>query len=115
MSIALSAERCALSVMLLALVVGCGGGNDATAPVSAGGTALNPPFTALPKLDPAVDGSYEAWAVDGAGQFHPLGKFEPGTLTGIPLTSAARTAAEIWITIEPPGDNDTLPSNQRLL
>jgi hypothetical protein len=99
---------------LIAIVGGCGGG-DATAPVSESATALNITFTALPALDASVDGSYEAWAVDGAGHAHSLGRFAGGASVGIPLTSAARSASEVWITVEPPGDDDTLPSNQRLL
>ncbi|HEX4682487.1 MAG TPA: anti-sigma factor [Gemmatimonadaceae bacterium] len=99
---------------MLVAFMGCGGG-DATAPIGENATALNIAFTALPTLDASVDGSYEAWAVDAVGHAHSLGRFSTGSALGIPLTPAGRSASEIWITVEAPGDNDTLPSKQRLL
>ena len=101
--------------MAAATLGGCGGGGDATAPVSANATTLDLTFTALPALDPTVDGSYEAWAVDAAGQFHSLGRFASGAASSLSLTPDSRSAVEVWVTVEPPGDDDATPSNERLL
>ena len=93
--------------------MGCGG--DATSPASSGASSIALSLSGLRALDPATDGSYEAWIVDKGGRFHPAGRFAGGALATLAFPQTAIDATDVWITVEPPGDNDTLPSAQRLL
>ena len=69
--------------------------------------------TALPSLDPLREGSYEAWAIDGAGRAHSLGIVTPGIDNALVSPVAGVVAVEV--TVEPPGTPDDAPSAQRLL
>jgi hypothetical protein len=70
-------------------------------------------MSGLRSLDPATEGSYEAWMVDAAGRFHSAGRFAGASAAT--LTFPPGDVKDIWITIEPPGDNDSTPSALRLL
>ena len=68
---------------------------------------------ALPALDAAREGRYEAWVADPSGALYSLGRFSAGgTLT---FASPISVVDEVEITVEPPGDVDARPSAQVLL
>jgi hypothetical protein len=68
---------------------------------------------ALPSLDVARDGSYEAWVLDAAGRAYSAGHFQPGT--AVRLESPIAGGVGFAITVEPPADGDPAPSAQRVL
>lgn len=72
-------------------------------------------FTNLATLDPATEGTYEGWVVDGSGTPHSTGTFEVvgGATYTFDLPIANPTM--FVLTVEPPNDNDPLPSDQKLL
>ncbi|HEY9229084.1 MAG TPA: anti-sigma factor [Gemmatimonadaceae bacterium] len=73
-------------------------------------------FTNLPALNLATEGSYQAWVVDRGGTPQSLGRWT-GTPASVilPLPSKISNDAELWVTLEPPGDADTTPSAQKIL
>lgn len=83
-----------------------------TAPAIDAGAALDLSTVGLPVLDPAREGAYEAWIIDGQGHAFSAGKFAPGQAV---FTSPVGGGRAFEITVEPPGDTDDLPSSQRLL
>jgi hypothetical protein len=95
----------------LLVLAGCGG--DATSP-STNATSIAFTLTALRDLDPKTEGTYEAWVSPSPGVFHSLGRFAGGA-SSFPLTQPVPDGAELWITVEPPGDADATPSLERLL
>lgn len=99
--------------MFLAALGGCGG--DATSPGTSGATSITLTLSGARALDPSTEGSYEAWVVDGAGTFHSAGRFSGDASATLAFPEAARGGRDFWITVEPPGDNDSTPSAQRLL
>ena len=103
-------RSCARGAALGALLA-CSGG-DATRPAAPAGGSVEL-TTTLPRLDPARDGRYEAWAVDGADARHSLGRFDAGG--AVTLAGLAADARAVEVTLEPPGDADPAPSGQRLL
>jgi hypothetical protein len=103
-------RRFTLFVVCSSVLAGCGG--DA-GPVSPAGSALVLSFTGLRGLNAATEGTYEAWASPN-GTFRSLGRFTD--TTSVTVTPGAMSdGTEIWITVERPGDNDALPSAQKLL
>ncbi len=68
---------------------------------------------ALPHLERAREGRYQAWTVAGTGARTALGRFDAGGTLTIPLASA--DVSRVEITLEPPGDADDVPSPQVLL
>jgi anti-sigma-K factor RskA len=97
---------------LLALAVSsCGDG--ATGPQIAAGTALELVTVGLPVLDRAREGRYEAWVIDGSERPFSAGSFEPAA--AVTLVSPVGGVSAFEITVEPPGDTDDRPSEQRLL
>jgi hypothetical protein len=88
-------------------------GDGATAPQIAAGTPLELVTVGLPILDPAREGRYEAWVIDGAGRSFSAGRFNP--TDAVTLVSPAGDVRAVEITVEPPGDTDDRPSEQRLL
>lgn len=102
------------SVLLLVVLIACGGG-DVVAPGGGAATSLTFTFTGLQPLDPATEGTYEAWTRDAGGQFHSLGSFEYAQSVTLPLSESVGDGAELWITVQRPGDGDAVPSAQTLL
>jgi len=76
---------------------------------------LNLTLVGLRALDSTTEGSYEAWLTDGAGGFRAVGRFTGGSAVALALPPSAHGGTEVWITVEPPGDDDATPSSQRLL
>lgn len=97
--------------LLVVTVWSCG--DAPSAPPIAAGANLELATVALPALDPVREGGYEAWVIDGAGRAFSAGRFQPeATVT---LVSPVGGVRGFEITVEPPGDADDRPSEQRLL
>lgn len=77
---------------------------------AAGRVALS---TTLPRLEPARDGRYEAWAIDAAGRHHSLGRFDAGG--SLVFTSPIADVRAVEVTLEAIGDSDAAPAEQLLL
>ena len=97
---------------LLLATLACSG-DSATGPRIEVGTRLELTTVGLPALDPAREGSYEAWVVDADGRAYSAGRFTPTGAVTLQSPIAAPDAFEI--TIERPGDSDDRQSEQRLL
>jgi hypothetical protein len=102
-----------LTPFALALAALACGGSDTTGPRIEAGTVLTLTTVGLPALDPAREGHYEAWVIDGAGRAHSAGRFTGGA--AVSLASPVGDVRAFEVTIEPPGDSDDRPSEQRLL
>jgi hypothetical protein len=113
MSVIRTALLRASGATLLLVYAGCGG--DTTQPAETTATSVALTFSGLRALDPATEGSYEAWLVDRAGQARSLGRFAGSSSVSLPYSGIVDGESEIWITVEPPGDNDVVPSPQKLL
>jgi len=102
---------CALLVSLAA----CGA--DGVAPTGPHGTTGGPTqvllTVALPPLDTARDGRYEAWVVDAGETRRSIGRFAAGGSYTLASPIADPTAIEI--TLERPDDADAVPSAQLLV
>jgi hypothetical protein len=92
-------------------LLACGDGGPSGPPLEVG-TRFVLMTTGLPALDAQREGSYEAWAIDGAGVAHSMGAVAPGTST---LMNPIAGLRAVEITVEPPGARDAVPSPQRLL
>jgi hypothetical protein len=104
-------SRRSAAIILVAGLAACDG--EPTAPRIEPGTNLLVTPTALPALDAAREGHYEAWVIDDAGRARSLGAVVPGATTT--FESPVGGIAAVEITVEPPGDADESPSAQRLL
>ena len=102
------------SAMLLVGGASCGGG-DTTQPAPTNASTLELTFSGLRALDAATEGRYEVWLVDRGGQPRSLGRFSSTESATLALGGNVVDGSEVWITVEPPGDNDATPSAQKLL
>jgi hypothetical protein len=101
---------------LLALLVACGGGDaGGTTGPTGSVSSLTLTLSGLSVLDPALDGSYAAWIVDGSGGVHAGGTFVGATSVALHLSEPIDDAAAVLITVQPPGDDGVRPSAQQLL
>lgn len=102
-----------LGALLLAgpLLTACDDG--ATGPSGAVDVALE--LVNVRPLDPETEGSYEGWVVDGEDQVHSAGRFTLGAGLTATVSSPIAAPAYLFVTIEPPGDDDDAPSQQKLL
>jgi hypothetical protein len=100
---------------LLTTLAACGGAGDVTNPGGNASTSITFSFTALRALDPVTEGSYEAWATGSDAQLRPLGQVAYAPSVTLPLGQPLGNGAEIWITVQRPGDGDAVPSAQKLL
>ncbi len=110
-----SARR--VATLLIAIVSSswsCGGASDTTGPGVNAGSTLVLTTTGLTALDAQREGVYEAWAIDGTGRAHSLGRFVAGT-GAVSLTSPADGVRAFAVTVEPAGDADDQPSGRRVL
>lgn len=103
----------ATAITLLALLSACDGdgGGEPLGPV---GSEVELSLSGLAELDPTREGVYQAWMVDGSGTAHSAGRFQSAAAP-VRVTTPIADAAEIWITVEPPGDTDAVPSPHLLL
>lgn len=88
------------------------GAGETTAPSIASGATVALTL-ALPALDTAREGHYEAWVGDAAGRRASLGTFASGGARA--FANPLDGATQVEITLEPAHDADPLPSAQRLL
>jgi hypothetical protein len=104
-------SRRTVALLVVTGLSACSG--EPTAPRIDAGTRLSLTATALPALDAAREGRYEAWVIDAGGRAHSLGAVVPGATTT--FESPVGGIAAVEITLEPPGDTDVSPSAHRLL
>jgi hypothetical protein len=102
-----------LVVAFAVALAGCAG--DSTSPGSVAASSITLDLSGVRTLDPTSEGSYEAWVNDATGRFHSAGRFSGGASATLALPRGVTDARYIWLTVEPPGDNDSTPSAQRLL
>jgi len=99
----------ALSALIL--IAGCS--DDPTTPTPLQTVTVS--FTGLVALDPATEGTYEGWVIDGAGAPHSTGTFaldgSPSYTFDVPIESPMMFV----LTVEPPNDGDPAPSAQKIL
>ena len=84
-------------------------------PTSATGTRIVVTFADLAALDPAAEGTYEGWVIDGAGVPHSTGTFVVGSSATYTFDLPIANPTMFVLTVEPPNDSDPLPSDQKLL
>lgn len=100
---------------LVLLSAGCSGGDGGAGPgPGPGDPALVLDLSGIRALDPATEGSYQAWLVTASGQAISAGKFS-WTGETVTLENPGVDARAVEVTVEPPGDADPAPSPQRLL
>ena len=107
-----SRARAGAGTLLIALVA-CSGGVTTPGDKTAS-TSITFNFSGLRALDPATEGTYEAWVSQG-GTPRSLGRFAYASSVTLALTQPIGDGAELWITAERPGDADATPSAQRIL
>lgn len=97
-----------VGIALLGAVVACSddGPEMATVEVT---------FQNLAVLDAATEGSYEGWVIDGGGTALSTGKFVLDASGMHTFDSPIAAPMTFVLTVEPPGDNDAIPSDQKLL
>ena len=98
--------------LLLALAACSGGATDPGAGKSF--TSLTLTFSGLRALDPATEGTYAAWFRDGDA-FRPLGSFAFAPTITLPLAQSLGNGAELWLSIQRPGEGTAAISAQKLL
>lgn len=110
--IPLSPRALALITAATALAVaGCT--ESATAPDEAA-TSLEIVLDGAPALEPSA-GNYEAWVVGADGTIRSAGRFEAAGDGRITTPSPVARPEHVMITVEPPGDSDDRPSEQKLI
>lgn len=99
-------------VLAVTAIVAFGGcGNDGLSV----GTTVGLDLQGLKSLDPTIEGTYQAWVVDGSGVVHSAGRFGLEDQSHVVLENPTGDPASLIITIEPPGDDDDEPSDMALL
>jgi hypothetical protein len=88
---------------------------DDGGPLLPEGALLEVRFTDLPPLDPAREGTYALWVVDGAGAHHLLSRFAAPPAAGVQVASPVAGAVAVELTVQRPEDTSPVPSAQRLL
>jgi hypothetical protein len=99
----------AILLVLGVAAVACG---DGTAPEE---TSVTVQFNDLTSLDAASEGTYEGWVIDSDGMPHSTGKFTLNANGGHTFESPIASPVTFVLTVEPPGDADEIPSDQKLL
>ncbi len=102
-----------LGALLLALALLSACGDETTGPTGAVDVVLE--LENVRPLDPETEGSYQGWVVDGDDQIHSAGRFTVGPALSATVASPIASPAHLFITVEPPGDADDAPSQQKLL
>ena len=102
-------------VAIVALLAACGGGADAVAPGSST-PKLQLTVSNLVPLDAVTQGSYAAWALDGAGNATALGTLAVSGSTGtLDVALPSPEPAALLVTVQTPRDASTTPSARRLM
>lgn len=103
----------AVSVLAAIAALAAGACGDSPSGVAAG-SRLEIAFTGLRNLDPATEGSYQAWAYRGSVP-HPLGRLVIPADGRVEVEVPEGGVERLVVTVEPPGDTDAVPSAQTLL
>ena len=96
------------TVLIAAALIACGDEGPEMATV-------NVTFQNLAVLDATTEGSYEGWVIDAGGMAHSTGKFVLDASGMHTFTSTTAEPMMFVLTVEPPGDNDAVPSDQKLI
>lgn len=96
-------------VALLLATAGCGDDGIRI------GALVTLQFESLRNLDPVTEGSYEAWLIQGSGAPVSLGRFQIPPGGHLLLPGTIDEGWTVMITVEPPGDEDDMPSDTWLL
>ena len=99
----------ALSVLVL--IAGCSDDPNTPPPPQ----VVSVSFTGLVALDPATEGTYEGWVIDGSGAAHSTGTFALDGSSSYMFDVPIESPTMFVLTVEPPGDSDPTPSAQKLL
>lgn len=97
-----------------AALAGCGGADPVAGTLPAG-ASLTLTVSGLAPLDPATEGTYEAWAVTASGALSSLGALDLRQGATFRLTNPVADAQGVAVTWERAGDADPAPSPHRLL
>jgi hypothetical protein len=100
-------NRC-LGVLVFAALVGCGDEGPEM-------PMVNVVFQDLAALEATTEGTYEGWVIDASGTPFSTGKFALAPSGQYTFTSPIAEPMMFVLTVEPPGDVDALPSDQKLL
>jgi hypothetical protein len=99
--------RYAGAIMLVALVA-CNDGGPTTA-------SFDVAFQNVQTLNAATEGTFEGWVIDASGTAFSTGKFDLDGSGRHTFTSPIAEPTMFVLTVEPPGDADDVPSDQKLL
>jgi hypothetical protein len=97
-----------VGVLAIAALVACGDEGPEMA-------TLDVAFQDLAALDAATEGTYEGWVIDASGSPFSTGKFDLEASGQHTFTSPIAEPMMFVLTVEPPGDTDDIPSDQKLL
>jgi hypothetical protein len=97
-----------LGVLIFAALVGCGDEGPEM-------PMVNVVFQDLAALEATTEGTYEGWVIDASGTPFSTGKFALAPSGQYTFTSPIAEPMMFVLTVEPPGDADALPSDQKLL
>ncbi len=106
----LTSQSILLLIAILAVTAACD--EEAAAPEN---PMIEVSFSNLVPLDPATEGSYEGWVIDANGAAHSTGKFALNAAAQHSFASPVGDPTMFVLTVEPPGDADAVPSDQKLL
>src|SRR4051812_34128008 len=87
----------AAAVALALASTACGGDGAPSLSAPSQPTSVTLSLTNLRALDPATEGSYQAWLVTG-GQPTSLGRFAGAPSVTLAVTSKIANSTELWIT-----------------
>ena len=104
-----------LFTLLAAAVVVATCGEEGIGPPELGEVDVALELTLLRTLDPATEGTYEAWAIGSDGTTYSAGRFEFPSDGRVTVTSPIKNPQYFMVTVEPPGDDDNDPSVHKLL
>ena len=107
-----SKQSRAIAWGLLLVLAACGGTTDPG--TTRAYTSLTFAFTGLRVLDPASEGAYTAWVNEG-GQLRRLAQFDYAATITLPLSPSLHDGAEVFVTLQRPGDAGTVIPAQKLL
>jgi hypothetical protein len=101
-----------LRTLLSCIVVVSACGDDVTEPQA---VEVSVTFTNLATLDAATEGTYEGWVIDAQGVPHSTGTFTLSADGQHVFESPIQDPQMFVLTVEPPGDSDETPSDQKIL
>lgn len=104
-----SADAIALVAAGAAALLGC-----TESGVFGAGASVDMSFSGLDSLG-AHEGRYEAWVVSRSGDTASLGVIEGGDAASLQTDLPVEAPAEVFVTVEPPGDTASGPSRYALM